>query len=73
MDPVKSQIIADNPIGNGLDSFQKKFRSTCDKLGIPVSVEAVQQVVKNGENIELAAKLSLTVRRRQRPDIWSDR
>jgi hypothetical protein len=69
MDPTQSQIIADNPIGNRLDSFQETFRSTCAKLGIPASAEAVRQVVKNGENIELAAKLSLTVRRQQRPAI----
>jgi hypothetical protein len=66
MDPIQSQIIAENPIGNRLDSFQETFRLTCAKLGIPASAEAVRQVVKNGENIELAAKLSLTVRRQQR-------
>jgi hypothetical protein len=69
MDPIQSQIIADNPIGNRLDFFQETFRSTCAELGIPASAEAVRQVVENGENIELAAKLSLTVRRQQRPAI----
>ena len=69
MDPFQLQIIAENPIGNGLDSFQEKFRPTCAELGIPASAEAVRQVVENGENIELAAKLSLTVRRQQRSAI----
>jgi hypothetical protein len=73
MNSIILRIIAENPIGNGLDCFQEEFRSTCDKLGIPVSVEAVQQVLENGENIELAAKLSLTVCRLQRPACFSDR
>jgi hypothetical protein len=65
MDPFQLQIIAQNPIGKRLDSF----RSTCAKLSISASADAVQQVVKNGENIELVAKLSLTVLRQQRPDM----
>jgi hypothetical protein len=69
MDPLQAHIIADNPIGNRLDSFQEAFRSTCAKLSISASADAVQQVVKIGENIELAAKFSLTVLRQQRPDI----
>jgi len=69
MDPFQLQIIAQNPIGKRLDSFQEAFRSTCTKLSISASADAVQQVVKNGENIELAAKLLLTVLRQQRPDI----
>jgi len=69
MDPFQSQIIAHNPIGKRLDSFQEVFRSTCANLSITASVDAVQQVLKYGENIELVAKLSLTVRRQQRPAI----
>ena len=69
MEPSQSQVIAQNPIGKRLDSFQEAFRSTCAKLSISASADAVQQVVKNGKNIELAAKLSLIVRRQQRPAI----
>ena len=72
MDPFQLQVIAQNPIGKRLDSFQEAFRLTCAKLSISASADAVQQVVKNGEGIELAAKLSLTVLRQQRPDIGSD-
>jgi len=49
MDPFQSQIIAKNPIGKRLDSFQEAFRLTCAKLSISASADAVQQVVKNGE------------------------
>jgi hypothetical protein len=69
MDPSQRQIIVENPIGEHFHSFHEAFKSTCASLNISASANAVQQVVENGENIELAAKLSLTVRRRQRPAI----
>jgi hypothetical protein len=69
MDPSQFKIIAEKPIGKGLDSFQEVFRSTCAQLGISASTDAIQQVVKNGENIEWIAKLLVIVRRRQRPAI----
>jgi hypothetical protein len=69
MDPSQLKIIAEKPIEKGLDFFQEAFRSTCAQLSISTSSDAVQQVVKNDENIELAVKLLVTVFRQQRPDI----
>jgi len=55
-DPFQLEIIRSNPIGQRLHAFDRSFRSACSKLGISVSADAVPQVVKNGENIELARR-----------------
>ena len=45
----KSEIIQANPIGSGLDSFRRLFKSTQKELGIATVSEAVLHVVKSSE------------------------
>jgi len=47
---LNQSVIEQNPIGNQLDYFHETFRSTCARLNIPVSTDAVQQVVNSGED-----------------------
>jgi hypothetical protein len=38
-------VILENPIGEGLDGFRRRFESTCADLGIAGSQNVVEQVV----------------------------
>jgi Fungal protein kinase len=40
----RSEIIQNNPIGTGLDAFRDAFSSTCQKLSLPTSLDAVDQI-----------------------------
>ena len=45
-DRSDSDIIANKPIGEGLDDFRRLFESTCEGLGISGLQDASKQVVE---------------------------
>ncbi|KAJ8131900.1 hypothetical protein O1611_g1727 [Lasiodiplodia mahajangana] len=58
-DQVNSEIVRNNPIGAGLDSFRALFNSTCNNGGVACSLDALGQL--NQENLRtlLVVLLSL--------------
>ena len=49
MDETLSEIVKDNPIGGGLDSFRSVFRSTCESKGIRPSPDSMDCLNEKGE------------------------
>ncbi|KAH7011997.1 hypothetical protein B0J12DRAFT_778670, partial [Macrophomina phaseolina] len=43
-DRSRSEIIKSEPIGDRLDAFRNSFRSTCENLGIPSSLQALDHI-----------------------------
>lgn len=47
--PPNLDIIKSHPIGDGLNAFRDVYRSTCADLGVPGTVDGVQQIIDKGE------------------------
>ncbi|RSL45552.1 hypothetical protein CEP51_016063, partial [Fusarium floridanum] len=43
-DELQSEIIEDNPIGNGLDAFRASFNSTCEGAGISCTPDSIDKL-----------------------------
>lgn len=48
MDHFRPQVIQDNPIGAGLDTFRDSFNATCQRLGISPSTEILSELEERG-------------------------
>jgi hypothetical protein len=46
--PSVSEIVKSKPIGEGLNGIHASFKLVCNDLGVPASVDAVQQVIDEG-------------------------
>lgn len=44
MDHFRPQVIQDNPIGAGLDTFRDSFIATCQRLGVSPSTEVLSEI-----------------------------
>ncbi|KAJ2996128.1 hypothetical protein NUW58_g1072 [Xylaria curta] len=60
MDQFRSRIIADNPIGTGLDSFRASFSSTCEGQSIACSADSLGRLDHNGNLSRLCLSARLT-------------
>lgn len=48
-DRSQPEIIKDNPIGNGLDTFRASFNLVCDGASISCTVDALDQLGQEGK------------------------
>jgi hypothetical protein len=46
----RSEILRKSPIGNGLNHVRDAYRSTCEKLGLPPSTDALSQIGNEGNS-----------------------
>ncbi|CRK43386.1 hypothetical protein BN1723_005638 [Verticillium longisporum] len=66
-DPLRSKIIKDNPIGNGLDAFRKSFVSACEGAGVSCTPDALQQLRQEDiQNLALDLLVALQILRASR-------
>ena len=54
-DPARSQIIKDNPIGNGLDAFRASFGLICEGASVPCTPDSLGRLGHEGKNDSTAS------------------
>ncbi|KAL7894830.1 serine/threonine-protein kinase Sgk2 [Trichoderma sp. SZMC 28014] len=62
MDEAKLKIIAENPIGNGLDAFRNEFASICGSMGLVCSPDGFDQL-EQGRRRNIAYDILTTLPR----------
>ena len=52
-DQPRSEIIKDNPIGNGLEAFRTSFNTLCTDREIPCTLDALSQFDFEGSRVDI--------------------
>lgn len=50
-DQAQSEILANNPIGKGLDAFRTSFKSICDDRTLSCTPDALDQLAQEGKTV----------------------
>lgn len=61
MDQSQSEIIKNNPIGKGLDTFRESFDSMCRGRSISSTPDALGQLVEDGKKSDILGTVTVTV------------